>query len=111
MKRYFHFQQQYPHIYKDLLPSTAKLALCHGLLYALPFRTNDGCRILVAEAGKRWKPKEVSPNELFKGLILNLFVAMTEPKTQVCYRIFFYILSHYMYIHTHIHIFIHTKNI
>ncbi|XP_020286468.1 alpha-tocopherol transfer protein-like [Pseudomyrmex gracilis] len=83
MKRYFHFQQQYPHIYKDLLPSTAKLALCHGLLYALPFRTNDGCRILVAEAGKRWKPKEVSPNELFKGLILNLFVAMTEPKTQI----------------------------
>ncbi|XP_029155345.1 alpha-tocopherol transfer protein-like isoform X2 [Nylanderia fulva] len=83
MKRYFRFRQNYPHIYVDLLPSKEKTALCANLVYPLPFRAKDGSRIVVIEGGKRWNPKEVSPNAFFKGLIIMLYIAMGEPKTQI----------------------------
>ncbi|XP_018055044.1 PREDICTED: uncharacterized protein LOC108691682 [Atta colombica] len=83
IKRYYRFRLNYPHIYTDLLVTKQKTALCAGLIYPLPIRTQKGSRVLIVEAGKRWKPKEVSINDFFKGMLLILYLAMVEYKTQV----------------------------
>ncbi|XP_070153490.1 alpha-tocopherol transfer protein-like [Polyergus mexicanus] len=83
MKRYYQFRLNYPHIYADLLPSKEKTALFANLIYPLPFRAKDGSRILVIEGGKRWNPKEIGLNTLFRGLIIMLCIAMAEPKNQI----------------------------
>lgn len=85
IKRYYRFRQHYQNIYKDLSITKDKIALCAGLIYPLPLRTKEGCRVLIIEAGHRWKPKEVSINDVFKGLLLVLFLAMVEYRTQVCH--------------------------
>jgi len=84
MKRYYQFREHYSNIYIDFLASKQKIALCAGLIYPLPLRTKEGCRVMIVEGGKRWKPKEVPINDFFKGLLLTLFVAMMEYRTQVC---------------------------
>ncbi|KAL0121346.1 hypothetical protein PUN28_006699 [Cardiocondyla obscurior] len=83
IKRYYRFRQNYPNIYKDLLLTKEKTAICAGLIYPLPLRTEDGCRVLIVEGGKRWKPKEVPLNDFFKGVIFILFLAMVEYRTQI----------------------------
>ncbi|XP_018363926.1 PREDICTED: alpha-tocopherol transfer protein-like [Trachymyrmex cornetzi] len=83
IKRYYRFRLNYPHIYTDLLITKQKNALCAGLIYPLPIRNQEGSRVLIVEAGKRWKPKEVSTSDFFKGLILVLYLAMVEYKTQI----------------------------
>lgn len=83
IKRYYRFRLNYPNIYSDLRINKDKVAICAGLIYPLPLRTKEGCRVLVVEAGKRWKPKEVSLNDFFKGLIFVLFLAMVEYRTQI----------------------------
>ncbi|XP_012522231.1 alpha-tocopherol transfer protein [Monomorium pharaonis] len=83
IKRYYKFRLHYPYIYKDLLVSKEKAAICAGLIYPLPIRTKEGSRVLIVEGGKRWKPKEVPINNFFKGLLLILFLAMVECRTQV----------------------------
>lgn len=83
MKRYYRFRQNYPHIFVHLLPSKEKIAICSNLIYPLPFRAKDGTRILVVEGGKRWNPKEVSTIDLFKGLLLCMYLALGESKTQI----------------------------
>lgn len=86
MQRYYRFRLNYPHIYKDLSITKEKTALHAGLIYPLPLRTKEGCRVLVIEGGKRWNPKKVSTTELFRGVIVLLFLGIVEYKTQVCHR-------------------------
>ncbi|GAB1862165.1 Alpha-tocopherol transfer protein-like [Camponotus japonicus] len=83
MKRFYRFRQNHPHIFIDLLPSKEKTCFCANLVYPLPFRAKDGTRILLVEGGKRWNPKEVPINDFFKGLVMCLYVALGEPKTQI----------------------------
>ncbi|XP_039313961.1 alpha-tocopherol transfer protein [Solenopsis invicta] len=83
MKRYFRFRLNYPNIYSDLLITKEKAAFHANLIYPLPLRTKEGSRILIMECGKRWKPKEVSTYVFFRGLILILFLAFVEHKTQI----------------------------
>ncbi|XP_077270722.1 alpha-tocopherol transfer protein-like isoform X2 [Temnothorax americanus] len=80
MKRYYRFRLNYPHIYKDLLLTKEKTALCAGLIYPLPLRTKEGCRVLVIEAGKRWKPKEIAGTHIIldvEGLSLSHLTYLT----------------------------------
>lgn len=93
MKRFYRFRQSYPHIFTNLLVTKEKTALCAGLIYPLPIRNIEGSRILIIEAGKRWKPKEVSINDFFKGLIFILYLAMVEYRTQVFWNIFFQLIQ------------------
>lgn len=86
MKQYYRFRKTYLHIYKDLSIIKDKSALCAGLMYPLPLRTAEGSRVVIIEGGKRWKPKEVSLNEVFKGLMFLLLLVTVEYRTQVCRR-------------------------
>ena len=54
-----------------------------GVLTPLPRRCADGVRVLLIEAGQKWNPKEVSLDQIFRGVLLNLQIAIAEPKTQV----------------------------
>ncbi|XP_011638074.1 alpha-tocopherol transfer protein-like [Pogonomyrmex barbatus] len=83
LKRYYRFRQHYPHIFDNLLITKERTALCAGLIYPLPLRTKEGCRLMIIEVGKRWKPKEVSIDDFFKGLMIILYLAMTEYRTQI----------------------------
>lgn len=86
MKRYYRFHQANPHIFANLLPSVEKKVFCSGMMYPSPLRNEEGCRFIIIEAGKRWKPKEISLDQIFKGLIICMKAAMMEAKTQVCRR-------------------------
>ncbi|XP_011150201.1 alpha-tocopherol transfer protein-like [Harpegnathos saltator] len=83
MKAICLFRQNYPHICTNLKPSRQKEALCSGLIYPMPLRNQDGSRIFVIEIGKRWKPKQISLDQIFIGLLLCTAAATMEPKTQV----------------------------
>ena len=82
MKRFYKFRQCNPKYCKQLLPKNEKTLLTSEILTLLPGRS-DGCRILIIESGKKWKPKLVSLDQIFRGVMLALEAAMSEPKTQV----------------------------
>ncbi|XP_011877599.1 PREDICTED: clavesin-1-like [Vollenhovia emeryi] len=82
MKRYYRFRLTHSHLYKDLTISKEKTAICAGLVWPLPLRTKDGCRVVVVDCGK-WDPKEVSVDECLKGIIMGLFLTFVEYKTQI----------------------------
>ncbi|XP_033207700.1 alpha-tocopherol transfer protein-like isoform X2 [Belonocnema kinseyi] len=82
MKRFYKFRQNNPRFCKQLEPENEKTLLLSGILTLLPGRS-DGCRILIIESGKKWKPKIVSLDQIFRGVMLALEAAMSEPKTQV----------------------------
>jgi len=71
------------HLFVDLLPSRCKTGFYSNTLYPLPLRNKDGGRVLLLNVGKKWKTKELPPENYFKTLLLFLDVAMAESKTQV----------------------------
>ncbi|XP_014237732.1 alpha-tocopherol transfer protein-like [Trichogramma pretiosum] len=83
IKRFYRYRQNHPEFYANLLPSNERELLLSGCLTPVPRRSQDGVRMLVIEAGRKWHPKEVSLNQIFRGTICNLEVAVCEPKTQV----------------------------
>ena len=82
MKRFYKFRQNNPRYCNALLPKSEKTLLTSGILTLLPERSK-GCRILIIESGKKWNPKVVSLEQIFRGVMLALEAAMSEPKTQV----------------------------
>ncbi|XP_003427226.1 alpha-tocopherol transfer protein-like [Nasonia vitripennis] len=83
IKRFYEYRLKHPEFYEGLLPSNERAIFTSGILTPLPRRCSDGVRVVVIEAGRKWNPKQVSLNQIFRGVILNLEVAIVEPKTQV----------------------------
>ncbi|XP_011505205.1 PREDICTED: alpha-tocopherol transfer protein-like isoform X2 [Ceratosolen solmsi marchali] len=83
IQRFYEYQKNHPEFFDNLLPSNERAIFTSEILTPLPLRTSDGLRIFVIQAGRKWNPKEVSLNQIFRGVILNLIVAISEPKTQV----------------------------
>lgn len=83
MKRFYKFRQTHPRFCANLTPTNERTVLMSGLLLPVPRRTLDGVRIFVVEGGRKWKPKEVSLDQMFRGVILFLEAAIAEPKSQV----------------------------
>lgn len=83
MKRFYQFRVNHPRLCDDLLPSKERNVLVSDVFLPMPDRTKDGCRVLLIQAGKKWNPKKVTTDELFKAAMLSLGAAMAEPKTQV----------------------------
>ena len=86
MKRYYKFRATHPRYCENLIPSNEKEALLSGILRTLPIRNNDGGRLLLLEGGKKWKPKECSPDKMLRAVILTLHLLIAEPKTQVKFK-------------------------
>lgn len=83
VKRYYHFKQKHSNLYDGLVPSKNKNIFDHNILTVLPNRDQFGRRILILELGKKWKHNKVSLDEVYKGCVLFLEVAMLEPESQV----------------------------
>lgn len=84
MKRFYRYNLNHPRYCDDLLPSIERKVLCAEILIPLPERSSDGCRLLMINAGRKWTPKTISIDEIFRAIMLSLVAAMAEPKTQVC---------------------------
>lgn len=83
IKRYYAFKLKHNDIYTNLVPSREENIFKSNVLTVFPNRDQYGRRILLLELGKKWKHKEVSLDEVFKGCVLFLEAAMLEPETQV----------------------------
>ncbi|KAJ8684225.1 hypothetical protein QAD02_020017 [Eretmocerus hayati] len=83
IKRYHEFKYNHPEFYGNLIPSNERAIFTSGVLTPLPRRASDGTRVVVVEAGRKWDPKVVSLNQIFRGVMCVMEVALTEPKTQV----------------------------
>lgn len=83
IKRYYAFKLKHNNMYDNLLPSNEENIFKSNVLTVSPNRDQYGRRILLLELGKKWKHKEVSLDEVFKGCVLFLEAAMLEPETQV----------------------------
>ncbi|EFA04094.2 alpha-tocopherol transfer protein-like isoform X1 [Tribolium castaneum] len=84
IKRYYSFKVKHSDIYNGLVPSKEKNIFEQNILTVQPNRDQLGRRILILELGKKWKTSEVTLDEVFKGAVLFLELAMLEPETQVC---------------------------
>ncbi|XP_055594964.1 alpha-tocopherol transfer protein-like isoform X2 [Uranotaenia lowii] len=83
IQRYYQFKVKHADMYMDLSPSRETNIFKQNILAVFPNRDQLGRRILLIELGKRWKHKEVTLDEVFKGCVLFLEAAMLEPETQV----------------------------
>ncbi|XP_026277912.1 alpha-tocopherol transfer protein isoform X2 [Frankliniella occidentalis] len=84
MQNFFKFKVKYPKYCANLIPSRERNVFEQGILTVFPNRDHLGRRVLLIEAGKKWKPKLCSLDEIFKGVMLVLEAAISEPRTQVC---------------------------
>lgn len=83
IQRYYQFKVKHADMYLDLSPSREANIFKQNILAVFPNRDQLGRRILLLELGKRWRHKEVTLDEVFKGCVLFLEAAMLEPETQV----------------------------
>ncbi|KAH0554347.1 hypothetical protein KQX54_009822 [Cotesia glomerata] len=83
MKRFYRYRATHPRYCDNLTPIVDRQIFISGVITPLPSRTNDGCRLVLIEGGSKWKPKEVSLDQIFRGVMLLLDAAIVEPATQV----------------------------
>jgi len=84
LKNFYHMKLKYGGACEDVVPSKLRNVFDEGLLSLLPNRDQHGRRILVLEAGKKWKPSKVPLVDLFRGIQLTVLGAMVEPLSQIC---------------------------
>ncbi|XP_059049876.1 clavesin-2-like [Achroia grisella] len=82
IQAYYKYRKSYIEYTRDLVPSTVRSAFERSIISFLSPRDQHGRRILLVES-ECWNPREVSLQELFRGVQLGLEAAMVEPKTQV----------------------------
>ncbi|XP_062549044.1 alpha-tocopherol transfer protein-like [Armigeres subalbatus] len=83
IQRYYRFKLKHPDACEELLPSTVQHVYDEDLLHFQPQRDQNGCRILIMQVGKKWKPSKVALNDLFRALQVAMEAGMTEPRTQL----------------------------
>ncbi|KAJ8684226.1 hypothetical protein QAD02_020018 [Eretmocerus hayati] len=83
IKNFYKYQKNHPEFFENLIPSNERAIYTSGVLTPLPHRTADGVRVVVIENGRKWNPKKVTLNQIVRGSMAALELAMLEPKTQV----------------------------
>lgn len=83
VKSLYKLRQKNPKYCNDLLPSLERNVFEQNILTVLPSRDQYGRRILITECGQRWKVKNCSLVEIFRGVNLVMEAAILEPRTQV----------------------------
>ncbi|KAK9878597.1 hypothetical protein WA026_022858 [Henosepilachna vigintioctopunctata] len=84
IKRYYNFKVKHAVHYDGLIPSKESNIFNANILTVFPNRDQEGRRILVIELGTKWDTKKVTLDEVFKGCVLFLELAMLEQESQVC---------------------------
>ncbi|XP_063697578.1 retinaldehyde-binding protein 1-like [Culicoides brevitarsis] len=83
MRHYYEFREKYPEYCKNLVPSTARLAIEHNIINIHPKRDQHRRRIIIVKPGTNWDHSIVSVNESFRALQLGAEAALLEQVTQV----------------------------
>lgn len=83
VKNLYKLRQKNPKYCLDLLPSLDRNVFAQNILTVLPSRDQHGRRILIVEFGQKWKVKNCSLTEIFRGIQLVMEAAILEPRTQV----------------------------
>lgn len=84
MKTMYKFRAKYPKYTSNLVPDEAhRNVFEQRMLTVLPSRDQHGRRIMLAEVGSKWNPKQCSLVEVIRGVMLIVEAAVMEPKTQV----------------------------
>ncbi|XP_057329535.1 alpha-tocopherol transfer protein-like [Microplitis mediator] len=83
MKRFYRFRLTHPRYCDNLTPMTDREIFLSGIITPLPVRNKEGGRLVLIEGGYKWKPKEISLDQIFRGVMLLLDAAIVEPTTQV----------------------------
>ncbi|XP_050439321.1 alpha-tocopherol transfer protein-like [Adelges cooleyi] len=83
VKNLYKLRQKNPKYCSDLIPSLEKNVFSQNILTVLPSRDQHGRRILLTEVGQRWKVKNCTLTEIFRGVELVIEAAILEPRTQV----------------------------
>ncbi|XP_061398182.1 alpha-tocopherol transfer protein-like [Musca vetustissima] len=84
IKHFYNMLQKYGEACRDIVPAKVQHVFEAELLTLLPNRDQHGRRILVLQAGKKWKPSEVSLVDMFRGIQLTVLGSMVEPLSQIC---------------------------
>ncbi|XP_063236774.1 alpha-tocopherol transfer protein-like [Bacillus rossius redtenbacheri] len=83
MRKYYRFAQKNPRLSGQLTPGQTPGVFEQDLLSVLPRRDQHGRRILLLEAGGKWKTGAVSASDIHRALWLVLGASALEPRTQV----------------------------
>ncbi|TMW54769.1 hypothetical protein DOY81_000002 [Sarcophaga bullata] len=84
IKNFFNMKLKYGDACSNVLPGKLQNVFEAELLELLPNRDQHGRRILVLQAGKKWKPSKVPLNDMFRGIQLTVLGSMAEPLSQIC---------------------------
>ncbi|KAI8121802.1 Chromosome transmission fidelity protein 18 like protein [Lucilia cuprina] len=84
IKCFFNMKSKYGEACCNVLPAKLQNVFEAEVLQLLPNRDQHGRRILVLEAGKKWKPSKVPLVDLFRGIQLTVLGSMVEPLSQIC---------------------------
>ncbi|ENN77440.1 hypothetical protein YQE_06264, partial [Dendroctonus ponderosae] len=84
MKKFYRFKVKNPK-YGGLhvTPEGVRHVFDSEVFMFLPTRSLYGGRIMIINAGTKWKPKEVPLVDMFRSIMVSIEIAMMEPKTQV----------------------------
>nr|XP_018897718.1 PREDICTED: alpha-tocopherol transfer protein-like [Bemisia tabaci] len=83
MKQLYRLKTKHPKYFSNLVPSENKNVFSNNLLTVYPNRDQHGRRILLAQLGGKWKPKDVSLVEIMRGIMIIIEAAILEPRTQI----------------------------
>ncbi|XP_055385811.1 alpha-tocopherol transfer protein-like isoform X2 [Condylostylus longicornis] len=83
IKRYYSFKVKHHDVYNNLVPDNESNIFKSNILTVFSNRDQLGRRVLVIELGKKWNHKKVSLDEVFKGCVLFLEMALLESDTQI----------------------------
>ncbi|EDW77886.1 uncharacterized protein Dwil_GK24307 [Drosophila willistoni] len=84
LKNFYHMKLKYGIACENIIPSKLRNVFDADILNLLPTRDQHGRRLLVLEAGKKWKPSQVPLPDLFRGIQLTVLGSMVEPFSQIC---------------------------
>ncbi|XP_050309795.1 alpha-tocopherol transfer protein-like [Anthonomus grandis grandis] len=84
MKKFYKFKVKYPKYGGlNVTPEGVRHVFDSEVFTILPTRSSTGGRIMIINAGSKWKPKEVTLEDMFRSIMVSIEIAMMEPKTQV----------------------------
>lgn len=84
LRNFYHMKLKYGEACENIVPSKLQHVFEDDLITLLPHRDQHGRRVLILEAGKKWKPSRVPLIDLFRTVQLTVLGAMIEPMSQIC---------------------------
>ncbi|XP_066250948.1 alpha-tocopherol transfer protein-like [Euwallacea similis] len=84
MRKFYKFKLKNPKYGgQTVTPAGVRHVFDSEVFMFLPTRSKFGGRIMIINAGSKWKPKQVTIEHMFKSIMVAIEIAMMEPKTQV----------------------------